>query len=206
VSFCYPGRLHRALESPISNLELLLDGVERSVAGRLDLPFAFFGHSFGALVAFELLRRLRRRHSREAVGLIVFGRAAPQLRLRHGYRHAWPDARLIAHLRELGGLPGAIAEDAQLLELVLPAVRADLRMHETHPYSPESPLQVPILALGGASDPEAAVDELDGWRWQTSAEFALVRYPGGHFCLHTHTAEVVERVARVIGGARWQAR
>lgn len=157
----------------------------RALSGALgpwmDKPFAFFGHSMGALIGFEFARHLRR-HGRELpLHLFVSGFRAPQLRDPGPPMHDLPDAELIERLRGLKGTPEESLRDPELMGLFLPTVRADLKFCETYVYQDEPPLDCPISAYGGASDDRVSERELSAWAAQTSRAFSLRIFAGGHF-------------------------
>jgi medium-chain acyl-[acyl-carrier-protein] hydrolase len=147
-------------------------------------PFALFGHSFGALLAFEIARELRRRGAPGPDHLFVSGRRAPRLPEPAPPLHGLPDAEFVAEIRSrFDGIPPAILQEPEILQLLLPALRADMAALETYAYLHEEPLECPITALGGEDDPWATKEELEAWREETDASFATRRFPGAHFYL-----------------------
>lgn len=178
-----PGRETRLRESPFTRISPLVEALARVLLPYLDLPFAFFGHSMGALVSFELARQLRRQQSPSPLHLFVSSRRAPQLPNPYSSIHHLPDAAFIKELYRYNGTPQAVLEDPELRLLFLPLLRADLAVNETHVYTPEAPLNCSISAFGGLEDREASRNELDAWRVQTSKTFTLRMFPGDHFFL-----------------------
>lgn len=176
-----PGRENRLGEPAARDVGQLVDALFSEVADRLDRPFALFGHSLGALVAFEFARLLRDRGAPLPVHLFVSGRIAPQLADPREKLNDLPDAGLRARLAELGGIPSAVLDDPDLLTLLLPLLRADLAVNENYRYRPGPPLPVPITAFGGARDPKVSAVELRAWAEQTSGQFTDRMLPGGHF-------------------------
>lgn len=179
-----PGRTARMAEPPIRRLEALLSPMETAIRPLLDRPFELFGHSMGAVVAFELARRLRRLEAPAPRRLFLSGRHAPQVPDPDPPIHALPHEAFLQHLRRMGGTPEAIFHEPELLAMFLPALRADLEAVETWTHRDEAPLDVPIVSAGGADDPRAWPAGLEGWRAHTTGEFALHRFAGGHFYLH----------------------
>jgi medium-chain acyl-[acyl-carrier-protein] hydrolase len=198
-----PGRESRFTEPAFDRVGPLLDAllpailqeIERLATPPSARPFAFFGHSLGALVGFELCRRLRAAGARLPLRLFVSGRSAPQLPLEEEPLHALPDADLIAGLVRYNGTPAAVLADAELMELVLPSVRADFAIHETYAYASEPPLNLPITAFGGEDDDTVALSHLDGWRAQTSHGFRRQMFPGDHFYLNDAQAALARAIA-----------
>lgn len=189
-----PGREDRIAEAPWTSLPQVVDAVAAALRSAVDRPFALFGHSMGALISFELARALRARGCPPAC-VIVSGHRAPQLAPRHAPLHQLPDDTLREELRRLQGNQPSLLDHAELLAVMLPAIRADLRLCETYTYRPGEPLPCPIIAFGGADDPEVSLQELTAWRDQTRSTFTPHLLPGGHFFLHTARAEVLRLIA-----------
>lgn len=176
-----PGRGPRWREPAVGSLTELLDTLQVIVAASVRRPFVLFGHSFGALLAFELSRRLRARGGPTPALLAVSGRVSPHAATATPPDPDAPSSWLIEHLRQLGGTPEAVLTDPELIELVLPALREDYRLLGTWRYQPEPPLDIPIVAYVGLDDASAPLDAMIGWEQQTCADFDLVSLPGGHF-------------------------
>jgi surfactin synthase thioesterase subunit len=186
-----PGRGDRFREDPVTDLEALISQITTASLGLMDLPFVFLGHSLGALLSFETARELRRRGDSLPVHLFAAGRAAPQIPETGPSLHRLADKELIEELRMLGGMPEEILAEPDLIELVLPALRADLFIHETFVYREEAPLPCPITALGGTSDDDVPVEELRAWGAQTSSEFRYRMFEGGHFFVHAERKNIL---------------
>ncbi len=162
----------------------------------LDEPFAFFGHSMGAVVAFELARLIRRQHRPLPRILVASGARAPQFRRGHVPPPEPADAEFIDALRRLEGTPPEVLDNPTLLELILPALREDAAIYRNYVYAEEPPLDFPVRAYGGAKDPNVHREHLEGWKEQTTASFALRVFPGGHFYLQTYRQEFLAALAR----------
>lgn len=178
-----PGREGRFKEACYREATPLAQALVEGLSSYLDLPFAFFGHSMGALLAFELARALRRRGDPGPFSLMVSGRSAPHLPLSRAILHTLPDPALIDELRNYGGTPEIVLRNDEIMELFLPMIRADFAISETYVHTPDAPLKCPIRAFGGETDHMVSKTELDAWRQQTSDSFALRMFPGGHFYL-----------------------
>lgn len=173
------------MERPFTQLEPLVQHLASPLLPYLDKPFAFFGHSMGGLVSFELTRLLRREYGVSPVHLFVSGHRAPQVPDPDLPIHALPESEFLEELRRFNGTPEAVLKNAELMQLLLPTLRADFAVIETYAYTPETPLECPITAYGGLQDREVSCNELEAWREQTNASFVLQMFPGDHFFLHS---------------------
>ncbi len=180
-----PGRGGRIMESCYTNLSRLVDDVMRDLLPYMDMPFAFFGHSMGALVSFELSRRLRARHGIGPIHLFASGRGAPQLPPREPPSYNLPEPEFIEKLRTLNGTPREVLEHPELMQLVAPIVRADFEAIQTYVYTPDAPFNFPLTVFGGLQDYEITPEELEGWREHAGASFKLRMLPGDHFFLQS---------------------
>jgi medium-chain acyl-[acyl-carrier-protein] hydrolase len=158
----------------------------------LDRPFAFFGHSMGAVVAFELARELRRRGQALPRVLIASGARAPQFRRGHVPPAAPSRDEFLAELRRLGGMP---VDDPAVLRATLPALEADATLYRNYVYAEDAPFEFPIRAYGGIDDPNIRCEHLQGWSEQTTGSFAVRTFPGGHFYLNTCREEFLAALA-----------
>lgn len=182
----YPGREGRIMEKPFDRVELLVDALLAAIRPQLDdKPFAFFGHSLGGLTSFVLTRRLRREGAPPPLHLFVSGFRAPQLPDRDPPIYHLPEPEFISELRRLNGTPEAVLENKELIQLLLPTLRADFAAAETYHYTAEAPLGCPIFAFGGLTDPEATEADMTAWQIQTSHRFRTLMLPGDHFFLHS---------------------
>jgi surfactin synthase thioesterase subunit/glycosyltransferase involved in cell wall biosynthesis len=179
VAVRLPGRESRLAEAPFERMALLIDALATAIEAHLSQPFSFGGHSMGAVVAFELIRELRRRGLPLPRILIASAARAPQFRRNHIPPPATPDGQL---LRELD-IP------AELTRAVLPSLRADTTLYRHYVYADDAPLDLPIRAYGGVDDPNIRREHLEGWREQTTSSFAVRVFPGGHFYLRDAAAE-----------------
>lgn len=152
------------------------------------LPFAFFGHSLGGLVAYELTRTLRRENRPQPIHLFVSAHLAPHQPPREDPIHALPGPEFRHELRRLNGTPEAVLEHPELMELLEPLLRADFAANETYAHRPGPPLDCPITAFGGHADEDVTPADLEQWAEHTRARFQFHVYPGDHFYLHHGSA------------------
>lgn len=191
----YPGRGSRLAEPPHRTIASLAQALLPALRPLLDRPFALFGHSMGALLGFELARMLHH-EGRSPAQLFVSAHRAPQLPDTEEPLHALPEPELIEQLRKLNGTPPEILAHAELLELMLPVLRADFAACETYAYAPGPPLACPLTAFGGLRDPHVPREALAAWQTQTSGPFALRMFPGDHFFLSSDQQQLLAAIAR----------
>jgi medium-chain acyl-[acyl-carrier-protein] hydrolase len=198
-----PGREMRMREAPLTRMAPLVDGVLQAIRPLLDeRPYALFGHSLGALTAFEVARAQRRAGGPMPRHLFASGCPAPHLHTGHGAIHGdtpihtHDDAQLMNELRQFQGTPEEILNNDELMQLVLPLLRADFAVYETYAFAEEPPLDVPFSVLGGLEDGDATREELDGWRAHTTHATGCVlrMFRGNHFFLHPRRSEVLSAV------------
>ncbi len=193
-----PGRENRFREAPFTQMSLLVDAATSAIAGHLDRPYALYGHSLGALVAFEIARKLRARGTRQPAHLLVSGCQAPQLPRTTLPLSQLSDADFLAEVVRFGGTSKEVAQNAEFVQLVLPALRADLTVYDTYTYRTAPALSYPISAYGGLQDARASQTEMTPWQLQTSAKFHLNMFPGGHFFLQSEQNRFLANLVQVL--------
>jgi medium-chain acyl-[acyl-carrier-protein] hydrolase len=192
----YPGHETRIAEAPFRQLAPLLADLDAALRPLLDRPFAFFGHSMGAVVAFELARRLRREGRAQPTQLFVSARRAPHLPPSRPNVHDQSDDELIAELQRISAFPAEVLEHAELMQLLLPILRADFELVETHRHADEEPLAIPITAFAGRRDAVVRVDQMEAWREHTNGAFALHEIDGDHLFVRGERAAVLRVLGR----------
>jgi surfactin synthase thioesterase subunit len=178
-----PGRETRLAEAPFERMKSLVEAMADAIAPYLDRPFAFFGHSMGAVVAFELARELRRRGLSAPRVLIASGARAPQYRREHIPPPDPTDEELLASLRQVDGAHTAWIDLPAVAQTILPALRADISLYRHYVYEEDEPLLCPIRAYGGGADPHVSAEHLRNWGLQSKQPFKMRLFPGGHFYL-----------------------
>ncbi|GAA0298031.1 alpha/beta fold hydrolase [Streptomyces polychromogenes] len=189
----YPGRQERLGEPSPDTIDGLVDGVERALEPWRGRRLVLFGHSMGAVLAYELTRRLEASGDRP-LGLILSGRRSPLVPRRDDL-HTLDDDALLAHVQALSGTDAGLLADPELRALILPALRGDYRAVGTYRHEPGPLLRTPVSVLCGESDPRASVAEAMGWRELTGAAFTFRGFPGGHFYLAERHEAVVRAIA-----------
>jgi surfactin synthase thioesterase subunit len=191
-----PGRETRISEPAFEAMEPLVEALSEAIAPYLDRPFAFFGHSMGAAIAFELARSLRSCNQPLPRCLLVSAARAPQLRRNHIPPRPASDDELLDELRRLDGVPRELLENKEWVRLALPALRADTTLYRNYVYVGGPPLDCPIRAYGGMEDKRITRENLELWAEQTTKDFWLEMLPGGHFFVKVHQAEFLAVLAR----------
>ncbi|MFH8371218.1 thioesterase II family protein [Streptomyces sp. NPDC018031] len=201
LSVQYPGRQDRRDEPAVDHLPDLVDRVFAVLRGWTDRPLVLMGHSMGAVIAFEVARRLEEAGDGVPLGLIVSGRRAPS-RFREETVHLRDDRGFLDEIRSLSGTSSSLLDDEEMVRMILPALRADYKAIETHVPGPEPLLRCPVGVITGESDPRVTLDEASAWREHTTGAFHFRTFPGGHFYLNDHQAGVSEAIAEYVGTFR----
>ena len=192
-----PGRENRWREAPFTQLTLLAETLAAVIHPYLDLPFAFFGHSLGAWIGFELARQVRRQFALNPAQLFVSGRRAPHLPNPDPPLYQRPDTEFIATLRQwYDNIPDVVVNDPELMGIFLPLLRADVTMLDTYVYAAERPLDCPITAYGGSADQRVSHAALESWREHTTQSFHWQLFPGAHFYLQAEQARLLQAISQ----------
>ncbi len=195
----YPGRQERRHEPCIDDIATLADRLVEEIIPLADRPMAFFGHSMGAVVAFEVSRRLLT-HGISPLVLFASGRRAPSC-TRHETVHKEGDQALLAEVRRLGGTDLRMLNDPEVVSMILPSLRGDYKAIMTYRCPPGIKIDAPVIALVGDNDPHVSLDEATRWKEHTSGAFDMQVFRGGHFYLNTHAPAVMRTITESIPSA-----
>jgi medium-chain acyl-[acyl-carrier-protein] hydrolase len=176
-----PGREQRLSETPFQRMDTLIDALYEAMAPHLHTPYAFYGHSLGSLVGFEMARKIRRQGKPGPVRLLVSAHTAPQLGLRRPPLHNLPKKEFEESLRRFAGTPEEVLQNEDLMSVMMLALRADFEVDETYSYEEGLALDCPISAFGGRDDFEVSQADLAAWSMHTSRTFSLHMMEGDHF-------------------------
>lgn len=195
-----PGRGRRHCEPYAVNLVELAASLAGALRPVLRKPFVLFGHSLGALLAFEVARALRCGANISPRHLFVSAKRPPQAPKNDSYRSDLTDEELVQKLSDLNGTPTDILMNRDLMKLVLPALRADFRLDETYEYVVGEPLTCPITVLAGLGDEDVRSAPLDGWRDHTTGDFSIVWFKGDHFYINSCEADLLRYLRGALHG------
>lgn len=183
-----PGRGTRIAEEPFSNIRSAAETFHISLRPYLDKPFAFFGHSLGAKICFEVARLLKTAYGLKPFHLCVSGSSAPRIPNTDPLIYDLPEPRFLEELQRLNGTPPEVLKNAELMRLMLPVLRAEFKAAETYVYVNGPPLGCPIMVFGGLQDKDVTRDQLEAWREETSHTCSVHMIPGDHFFINTQRA------------------
>ena len=200
AAIAFPGREARMSETPISNLSLMIEKLVEAIIPYLDKPFAIFGHSMGSIIAYELAKALEEKGHQPAA-LFVSGAAGPQVPEKIRTLHLLSDEQFIEQLSaRYNAIPDVFLNDKALMALLLPILRADIKLLETYAYQDTQLLNCPLFALGSVEDPEATREQIETWRKHTRSTFESEMFPGGHFYLNSHQSLLLASLTKKLLG------
>lgn len=192
-----PGRGPRITETAFRRMETLVMALTGAIVEHLDKPFVMFGHSMGALIAFELCARLEQ-YGFKASHLFVSATSAPHFPRAGKSLHLLPRDAFVEELRKLNGTSPELLEDEPLLSAFLPILRADFELVETYPVRANAPIRSPITSFGGQGDETVTKNELEEWSLHTTKSFRCVMFPGDHFFITTQSPAVLLTLSETI--------
>jgi medium-chain acyl-[acyl-carrier-protein] hydrolase len=193
-----PGRENRMSETCLKRISEVAELAVEALGPYFETSFALFGHSLGAVIAYEVAQRLRAKEV-QPQRLIVSAHRAPQIPLPHEPTWDLPDADFKRRLEELNGTPKRVLQHEELLRLVLPCIRADFQLDETYTHRTDyEPLDCPITVFGGAKDAETPESHLQAWREVTRSACEVRMIDGDHFFINTHTAVLIDAVGQAL--------
>ena len=195
-AFQFPGHGNRLSEPLFKRVHPLVESTAQELRPYLEGSFAFFGHSMGAIISYELAQLLRRENKPGPSHLFLSGRPSPHLIKKEPQTYDLPEPEFIDELKRMGGTPHEVLEHPELMSVLKPILRADLEVCQTYEYQPRSPLDCPITVFGGLQDEDVSREQLEGWRDYTTSRFAVRMFPGNHFFLHSSAPLLLRMIAQ----------
>jgi medium-chain acyl-[acyl-carrier-protein] hydrolase len=180
-----PGHGNRLNEPLHKRIQPLVESTAQELMPYLEGSFAFFGHSMGAIISFELAQLLRRENKPGPSRLFLSGRPCPHLTKKEEPTYNLPEPEFIEELKRMGGTSKEVLEHPELMAVLTPVLRSDLEICQTYESEPRPPLDCPITVFGGLQDEDVSREQLEGWRDYTTSSFAVRMFPGDHFYLHS---------------------
>ena len=198
IALNLPGRGSRLSDPLITDMAELVPHVVDALRAYFDKPFALFGHSVGAIVAYEVARELQQQQFPLPLRLFVSAHKAPHVAAHHRPMYDLPDTELVALLRDLGLVPEEALRNEGLLDFILPPLKADFQLSETYRCDAPMPLTIPVSALGGEADTFVTKEDLEDWQAYTKAAFDVALFADDHFYTRSRQAEVTQAIARAL--------
>lgn len=198
IAIQLPGRESRFSEAPISLLSEVVKQLYEEIYPYIkkEKPYGIFGHSIGALLGFELARKLSSVYLPKL--LIVSAAGAPQISIKRDLITNLPDRDFLKKLKIYNGLPDTLNENEEILSTFMPMLRADLSILESYIYQPDLPLECQVLAIGGTRDPMISSKDIAAWCMQTRNLFTMRLFEGDHFFIKSHKTEVLSYLSNFI--------
>ena len=194
-----PGRESRIRESALTRLDILIQQLSPAILPLLDIPFAFFGYSMGALIGFELARQLRQQNGLIPSHLFLAACRGVHIPTTHPI-HQLSDSQFVAEINQrYQGIPLSVLQNPELLQIVVPVLKADFAILDTYIFQPDVPLPCPFTAFGGFEDPIVSQENLLAWRDHTSNTFSLEMVPGDHFFLNQSRSQLLNTIVQRLG-------
>ncbi len=193
-----PGRETRLREEPFTAFSPLIEALVAALIPWLDSPIVFYGHSMGALIAFEVTRALREMGKPVPCHLFVSSFRAPHLPDPDQMISKLPEDQFIERLKLYDGIAPAILMNAELMEIYLPILKADFSILSSYNYTKQAPLPCPITAFAGSADPKICTEDIDAWKDHTTGRFDRHFFPGGHFFINESQSEMLEHINQCV--------
>jgi surfactin synthase thioesterase subunit len=197
-----PGRETRLREPALQRIDALVDALVPALLPHLDLPFAIFGHSMGAVLASEVTIALQQRGGPLPEHLFISGRRAPHIADPDPALGGLSDADFVAEInRRYGGIPAELLRDQEMMALLLPGLRADITALEAYAPGTLEPIACPLSVFGGTEDSRAPRAHLEAWREYAAGTFRVRMFPGDHFYLNPRRSELLMDISATLAAS-----
>ncbi|TDF36341.1 thioesterase [Alteromonadaceae bacterium M269] len=192
-----PGRGVRLLDDLFDNMDDLMAELSHKILPKLNRPFAFFGHSLGSRVGFELTKRLQQLRAPTPLHFFASGSRAPHVESRVEGWYLLPDSEFKAKLRELNGTPEDVLNNSELMDIIMPMLRADFKIADEYRAN-RGKINCPITVLRGTDDVDVSIDDTEAWSELTNNFSGVHDVDGDHFFIDKSPEEVVGIVDEVL--------
>ena len=188
-----PGRGKRISEPLVSDVKVIAQDIYRSMIPHIDKPYAIYGHSMGAIIAYLVTRIIVKEKKNRPVTMLLTGAMGPSVLKDEPVRHLMTYDELVIELRKLGGVPEEVLNNKNLMDFYSTILRSDFKAVETFDYKPEEPINIPITVITGTQE-KITRDQAMTWKNETTGEFKFFQFPGDHFFIFDNPAEIVRRI------------
>lgn len=197
----YPGRGARSNELPAGEINLLVEDLYQQIAGQINsTPYAIYGHSLGAILAFLLARRLVQSGNPLPLHLFLTGCEGPSAIKREVERHLLEKESFVEELRRLKGCPDEILENKELFDYFEPIIRADFKLADTYSHEDGPPLDISFTVITG-SEEDMTDEDIFAWQRESRHEVDFIRMPGNHFFLFDHSSRILSLILHKLNTA-----
>ncbi len=187
-----PGRETRINEKPYTRILDLIPDTMNALQDLFNYPYALFGHSMSGLIAYELTHAINEKKLKKPEMLFISGRCAPHIRKCGPPIHSLSDSKFVGELCKLGGISTEILNSPELIQLIIPLLRADIELVEMYAHISRPPLECPVTVFGGLQDSEVPLSALKSWKEYTVKSFNYYTLPGGHFFINSQRELLLE--------------
>lgn len=194
-----PGRGSRMNESLIDNIPDIVRNIFKEIKDQIKPPYALFGHSMGALITYELCKKIKQEGYPSPVHIFFSGKQGPQIKLKGLNCYNLPEDEFIKHILNYNGTNEAVFKNKELASLFIPILRADFKMVETYKFDrTDDYLECDVSVFSGTDDRAVSWEDLSGWQEVTKSNCRFYPFKGGHFFINEHTEEVVDQINNVL--------
>lgn len=190
-----PGRGIRSDEPLLMDLNLISDDIFRQIKGKLDSPYAIYGHSMGALLGYLLTRRIVSNGLEQPRHLFFTGCIGPSLPERHLVDHTLPRHEFFKEIRTLGGSPEEVLNNPSLLDFFEPILRADFQAVASFKYVRSVPFSIP-MSIGIGTEEQSTYEEAMAWQQETTHPIEIRTFTGNHFFIYDHAHEIIRMLCK----------
>lgn len=203
ISIQLPGRGMRFSTPSYDDMNLLIDGLMKEIPDILNLPYVLFGHSLGSRIGFEIIKRLNAAELKLPLHFIASGSRGPQVEMNEKPIHSLPTEEFLKELKKMNGTSDELLHNSELMNVLMPMLRADFKISETHVSTENTCFNIPLSIFGGADDTKIDLNSLNRWKELFTSLSEITIFPGGHFFIDSHTSQVLLKVKTIISNLQY---